>query len=45
MPIGLLAAALVSSLTLPGPIIAVGASVSAVLFAVMLTRPWLRKVE
>jgi MFS family permease len=45
MPIGLLTAALVSTLAPPGPIIAVGASVSAILFAVMLTRPWLRKVE
>ncbi|MDX6449237.1 MAG: transporter, family, tetracycline resistance protein, partial [Gaiellaceae bacterium] len=45
MPIGLLVAAAVSGLAAPGPIIAVGASVSALLFAVMLTRPWLRKVE
>jgi hypothetical protein len=45
MPIGLLVAAAVSGLASPGPIIAVDASGSAILFAAMLTRPWLRKVE
>jgi MFS family permease len=45
MPVGLLLAAGVSTLAPPGPIIAVGASVSALLFAVMLTRPWLRRVD
>lgn len=45
MPVGLLVAAGVSGLAPPGAIIAVGASVSAILFAVMLTRPWLRDVD
>jgi MFS family permease len=45
MPVGLAVAAGVSGLAAPGTIIAAGAFVSAALFAVVLTRPWLRAVD
>ena len=45
MPVGLALAAAVSGLAAPGTIIAVGASTSAVMFAYVLTRPWLRAVD
>jgi MFS family permease len=45
MPIGLIVAAAVSGLAAPGTIIATGAIVSAVMFALVLTRPWLRAVD
>jgi MFS family permease len=45
MPIGLAVAAGVSGLAAPGTIIGVGAGISACLFAVALTRPWLRAVD
>jgi MFS family permease len=45
MPVGLAVAAAVSSLAAPGTIIAAGAFVSAALFAVVLTRPWLHAVD
>jgi MFS family permease len=45
MPVGLALAAAVSGLAAPGTIIATGALVSAALFAVVLTRPWLRAVD
>jgi MFS transporter, DHA3 family, tetracycline resistance protein len=45
MPIGLAFAAAVAGLASPGTIIAAGALVSAGLFAITMTRPWLRAVE
>jgi MFS family permease len=45
MPVGLAVAAAVSNLAPPGTIIAVGAGASVCLFAVALTRPWLREVD
>ena len=45
MPLGLALAAGVSSLAAPGTIIAAGAAVSSVLFAIVLTRPWLREID
>ncbi|MBA3716950.1 MAG: MFS transporter [Actinobacteria bacterium] len=45
MPVGLAVAAGISGLAAPGTIIAAGALVSAVMFAVVLTRPWLRAVD
>jgi MFS family permease len=45
MPVGLALAAAVSGLAAPGTIIAAGALVSAVMFAFVLTRPWLREVD
>jgi MFS family permease len=45
MPVGLAVAAGISGLAAPGTIIATGALVSAAMFAVVLTRPWLRAVD
>jgi MFS family permease len=45
MPVGLAVAAGVAGLAAPGTIIAVGAFVSAALFLLGLTRPWLRAVD
>ncbi len=45
MPIGLAFAAAVAGLASPGTIIATGALINVVLFAIVLTRPWLRAVE
>jgi MFS family permease len=45
MPVGLAVAAAISGLAAPGTIIAAGALVSAAMFAVVLTRPWLREVD
>ena len=45
MPVGLALAAAVSGLAAPGTIIAVGAATSALMFAYVLTRPWLRAVD
>jgi MFS family permease len=45
MPVGLALAAGISGLAGPGTIIAAGAGVSAVLFAIVLTRPWLREID
>jgi DHA3 family tetracycline resistance protein-like MFS transporter len=45
MPVGLAVAAGISGLAAPGTIIAAGALVSASMFAVVLTRPWLRQVD
>jgi MFS family permease len=45
MPVGLALAAGVAGLAAPGTIIAAGALVSAALFLVVLTRPWLRAVD
>jgi DHA3 family tetracycline resistance protein-like MFS transporter len=45
MPVGLAVAAGISSLAAPGTIIAGGALISAAMFAVVLTRPWLRKID
>jgi MFS family permease len=45
MPVGLAVAAGISGLAAPGTIIAAGALVSAAMFAVVLTRPWLRAVD
>ena len=44
-PRGLALSAGISGLAAPGTIIAAGALVSAVLFALVLTRPWLRAVD
>lgn len=44
MPVGLAASAAVAGLAPPGPLIAAGAGASAVMFVVVLTRPWLREV-
>ena len=45
MPVGLAVAAAISGLAAPGTIIAAGALISAAMFAVVLTRPWLRAVD
>jgi MFS family permease len=45
MPVGLALAAGISGLAAPGTIIAAGALVSAAMFALVLTRPWLRAVD
>jgi len=45
MPVGLAVAAGIAGLAAPGTIIAAGALVSAALFVVVLTRPWLRAVD
>lgn len=45
MPVGLALAAGISGLAAPGTLIAAGAGTSAVLFALALTRPWLRAVD
>lgn len=45
MPVGLALAAGISGLAAPGTIIAAGAFVSAALFLVVLTRPWLHAVD
>jgi hypothetical protein len=45
MPVGLALAASVSDVASPGTLIAVGAGISTVLFALVLTRPWLRAIE
>jgi MFS family permease len=45
MPVGLAVSAAVAGLAAPGPLIAIGAAVSAALFVAVLTRPWLRQVE
>jgi hypothetical protein len=45
MPVGLALAAGVANLAAPGTIIAAGALISAALFLVILTRPWLRAVD
>ena len=45
MPVGLALAAAVSDVASPGALIAVGAGISTVLFALVLTRPWLRAIE
>ncbi len=45
MPVGLAAAAAISGLAAPGTIIAAGAFLSAALFVVVLTRPWLHAVD
>ena len=45
MPVGLAFSAAVAGLASPGTIIATGALVSASLFAIVLTRPWLREVD
>jgi MFS family permease len=45
MPIGLAIWAALANIAPPGPMIASGALASAVLTALVLTRPWLREVE
>ena len=45
MPVGLAFSAAIAGLAPPGTIIATGAVVSAGLFAVALTRPWLREID
>jgi MFS family permease len=45
MPVGLAFTAGIAGLASPGTIIATGALVSATLFAIVLTRPWLRQVD
>jgi hypothetical protein len=45
MPLGLAVSAAVSGLAPAGTLLAVGAGISAVLFAAVLTRPWLRAVD
>jgi len=45
MPLGLAVAAAVASLASPGTIIAAGALTNVVMFAIALTRPWLRAVD
>jgi len=45
MPVGLALAAGVAGLAAPGTLIAVGALVSAALFLIVLTRPWLKAVD
>src|SRR6266566_3938138 len=45
MPIGLAIWGAIAGIAPPGPMIAVGALVSAAMITVMLTRPWLRAVE
>lgn len=45
MPVGLAVAAGISGLAAPGTIIASGAGISVCLFAVVLTRPWLREID
>ena len=45
MPVGLALAAGVAGLASPGTLIAAGALVSAAMFLVVLTRPWLRAVD
>jgi MFS family permease len=45
MPVGLAVASAISGLAAPGTIIAGGALVSAAMFAVVLTRPWLREID
>ena len=45
MPVGLAVAAGISGLAAPGTIIAFGAGISALLFALALTRPWLREID
>lgn len=45
MPVGLAVAAGIAGLAAPGTIIAAGALISAAMFAVILTRPWLRAVD
>ena len=45
MPVGLAAAAAISGIAAPGTIIAAGAFLSAALFVVVLTRPWLHAVD
>jgi predicted MFS family arabinose efflux permease len=45
MPVGLALAALVSDAASPGALIATGAGISTLLFALVLTRPWLRAIE
>jgi MFS family permease len=44
-PIGLAIAGAISGVAAPGTIIAVGALTSAAMFAIVLTRPWLREVD
>ena len=45
MPVGLAVAASISGLAAPGTIIAGGALISAAMFAVVLTRPWLKEID
>ena len=45
MPVGLAFSAAVAGLAAPGTLIAVGAGIATVLFAAVLTRPWLREVD
>jgi MFS family permease len=45
MPVGLAVSALVSGIAPPEVLIAAGASISAVLTALPLTRPWLRAID
>jgi MFS family permease len=45
MPVGLALAAAVSDAASPGALIASGAGISTILFALVLTRPWLRAIE
>ena len=45
MPVGLAVAAGISGLAAPGTIIATGAGISVCLFAIVLTRPWLREID
>lgn len=45
MPVGLAIAAGISGLAAPGTLIASGAGLSALLFLLVLTRPWLRAVD
>jgi MFS family permease len=45
MPVGLALSAAVSDVASPGALIATGAGISTLLFALVLTRPWLRAIE
>jgi MFS family permease len=45
MPVGLAFSAAIAGLAAPGTLIAIGASISACMFAVVLTRPWLRAID
>lgn len=45
MPVGLAVAAAVAPLAAPGTIIATGALINVAMFAIVLTRPWLRAID
>jgi hypothetical protein len=45
MPLGLAVSALVSGIAPPEVLLAAGASISAVLIALPLSRPWLRAID